>query len=68
MKTQISIGPLLCAALIVLKLLGKITISWLWVLSPIWIPLCILLPVLALCVYFYHRTTRSLLEELTRIK
>lgn len=29
---------LLGAVLVVLKLLGKITISWLWVLAPFWIP------------------------------
>ena len=26
---------------IVLKIMNVITISWLWLLSPIWIPLCI---------------------------
>ena len=29
---------LLCIVFIVLKLLGIITWSWLWVLCPIWIP------------------------------
>lgn len=37
---------LLALVFIVLKLLGKITWSWLWVLSPIWIPLCIILPLI----------------------
>jgi hypothetical protein len=68
MKTQISIWPLLCAVLIVLKLLGKITLTWGWVFAPVWIPLCIVLPACALCLYFYRRTTKSLLAELKSIK
>jgi len=31
---------------ITLKLLGKITWSWVWVLSPIWIPIVLLILVL----------------------
>jgi hypothetical protein len=38
----------LALALIVLKLLGFITLSWLWVLSPIWIPIAIFLVVVAI--------------------
>ncbi len=33
----IGFGGLLTIALIVLKLIGRITWSWWWVLSPIWI-------------------------------
>ena len=33
----IGFGGLLCLAFIVLKLCGVINWSWLWVLSPIWI-------------------------------
>lgn len=33
----ISFSTLLTIVFIVLKLLGKITWSWLWVLSPLWI-------------------------------
>lgn len=36
---QISFGGLLTIAFIVLKLMGTITWSWLWVLSPLWISL-----------------------------
>jgi len=35
---------------IVLKLLGKITWSWLWVLSPIWI--FVIIEILLLIIYF----------------
>lgn len=35
----------LCIVFIVLKLLGKITWSWLWVLSPMWIPIAIVLSI-----------------------
>lgn len=38
---------LLFATLVILKLLGKITISWLWVFSPIWIPFGVFLTVVA---------------------
>ena len=45
--TSASIGflDLLAIVFIVLKLLGKITWSWWWVLAPIWIPLVIILGV-----------------------
>jgi hypothetical protein len=38
----------LTIAFIVLKLIGEITWSWAWVLSPIWIPLAIV--IVLLCV------------------
>lgn len=38
----------LSAVLIVLKLLGKISISWLWALAPIWIPFGLGIVVIAL--------------------
>lgn len=38
---------LLTIVFIVLKLTGIISWSWVWVLSPVWISLCILLLVLA---------------------
>lgn len=41
------VWPLLTAVLVVLKLLGLITISWLWVFSPLWLPLALVLAVLA---------------------
>ena len=43
---------LLTIVFIVLKLLGKINWSWLWVLSPIWIStaLCILICVVAFII------------------
>ena len=37
----ISFCGLLAIVFITLKLLGKITWPWLWVLSPLWIPLAI---------------------------
>jgi membrane protein YdbS with pleckstrin-like domain len=41
---------LLTVAFIVLKLIGIIKWSWLWVLSPIWIPLAVLLIVVILVI------------------
>lgn len=37
---------ILLAAFIVLKLCGVITWSWLWVLSPLWIPIALVLVIL----------------------
>lgn len=41
---------LLAIVFIVLKLIGKIDWSWLWVLSPLWIPIAIALVVFAIVV------------------
>jgi hypothetical protein len=38
----IGIGGLLLVAFVVLKLCKVITWSWLWVLSPLWIPLAVI--------------------------
>ena len=37
---------ILLVAFIVLKLCGVITWSWLWVLSPLWIPIALILVIL----------------------
>lgn len=42
-KGRIGFCDLLALAFIVLKLLGKITWSWLWVLCPIWIQLVLMI-------------------------
>ena len=39
----IGIGGLLAIVFIVLKLTNVISLSWLWVLAPIWIPVAIVL-------------------------
>ena len=41
----ISFGAMLTIVFIVLKLVGVITWSWLWVLSPLWISLALFLVV-----------------------
>jgi len=46
MKINIWFTGLLTTAFIVLKLLGKIGWSWLWVLSPAWIPVAVFLSVI----------------------
>jgi len=45
---------LLTIVFIVLKLLGKITWSWLWVLSPLWIPT--LLVIVFVIIYLVVRS------------
>lgn len=45
----IGFAGLLAIVFIVLKLLGKITWSWLWVLAPLWIPMAIVILVLIFC-------------------
>lgn len=44
---------LLQVAFIVLKLVGTIDWPWVWVLAPTWIPMLILLVVLAVFAIFY---------------
>lgn len=52
-KSQSSHGVgfagLLTLVFIVLKLIGKITWSWWWVLSPVWISIALAIVVMALC-------------------
>lgn len=42
---------LLTIVFITLKLLDKITWSWLWVLSPLWIPTCIILIIFFIIIF-----------------
>lgn len=52
---------LLCIVFITLKLLNVISWSWLWVLSPIWIPVSIVLTIFVivfLIVLIYDLTKR----------
>lgn len=42
-KTTVGLADLLLVTFIVLKLCGVIAWSWWWVLSPLWIPLLIVL-------------------------
>jgi hypothetical protein len=55
-KTTLTFCDLLTVAFIVLKLTGVITWSWWWVLSPIWIPLAIVLIVFIIVVIIASRT------------
>ena len=52
-KGGIGFGGLLTIAFIVLKLVGVIKWSWLWVLSPIWIPLVIVIILLIVLKIFF---------------
>lgn len=45
-KGGISFSGLLFIVLLVLKLVKVISIPWVWVFAPLWIPLCIVLVVL----------------------
>lgn len=42
-NVNMNIAGLLLVALIILKLCNIVTISWLWVFSPLWIPLGLVL-------------------------
>lgn len=46
---------LLTIAFIVLKLLGIITWSWVWVLSPIWIDAILVIVLLVVLFFMYRR-------------
>ena len=53
MRTTISISPMFIVfVLTLLKLLDVINISWLWVFSPIWLPMLIFVAMLILIVIF----------------
>ena len=39
--SDVSLATVLLIIFVVLKLTGLINWSWLWVLSPIWIPICL---------------------------
>lgn len=47
---------LLTIAFIVLKLIGYISWSWWWVVSPIWIPLVLIIVILAVVFFFMWAT------------
>lgn len=64
----VSLGTALTVAFVVLKLMGIIHWSWLWVLSPLWIPLIVvgvllllMLPLLliGLCIAAARPTPKS---------
>ena len=50
----IGFGSLLLLTFIILKLVGVIDWSWWWVLSPIWIPVVLLLTVSVLLFVVYR--------------
>ena len=43
------IGTILAVIFMVLKLTGNIDWSWVWVFAPIWVPLALVLVILAIC-------------------
>jgi hypothetical protein len=51
-SSGIGFTGLLTIALIVLKLLGVINWSWLWVLSPMWISVALVLVICILMIIF----------------
>jgi Flp pilus assembly protein TadB len=52
--TGIGFSQLLAIAFIVLKLTGVITWSWLWVLSPLWIPFAVALLIVFVWLIFLY--------------
>lgn len=50
-SSGIGFGGLLLLSFIILKLTKVITWSWIWVLSPLWIPVSIALVVIAVWAY-----------------
>lgn len=49
----ISFCSLLTIVFITLKLIGKITWSWWWVLSPLWIPFAIVIGIIVIMLIAY---------------
>ena len=60
-SSSISFCGLLAIAFIVLKLTKVISWSWLWVLSPLWIPLALALVIFI--VYFILKLIQGILES-----
>ena len=62
-NVNIRLGDSLCITLglvfIVLKLLGVITWSWLWVLSPFWIPFVIGIILIILLIIFGKKVNNN---------
>lgn len=48
-----SLSSVLTVVFIVLKLIGTITWSWLWVLAPTWISIVLSLIAFIIMIYFY---------------
>jgi hypothetical protein len=49
------LGSVLLVVFVVLKLTDNIDWSWWWVLSPIWIPLCLVIVLAAVVVWLNNR-------------
>ncbi len=55
-KKGLDLSEVLLVVFIILKLTGFIQWSWLWVLSPLWIPWCIgILILIVLGIFFFVR-------------
>lgn len=54
-KGGVGFCGLLTIVFIVLKLLGKIDWSWIWVLSPLWIPFVLWVVVVVLIIGFFYK-------------
>lgn len=63
-SSGVSLGTVLLVVFVVLKLTGVIAWSWLWVLSPMWIPFTILLLGLAI-IWSFRAATRMTLKQST---
>lgn len=50
-KIPVWFWPSLAAVFVVLKLVGVITWSWVWVLGPLWIPIALYLSLVILTVF-----------------
>ena len=57
---------LLGVAFIVLKVMGHITWSWVWVLVPFWIPLCLALLIVAALLFIIAIAARGLVTEASK--
>lgn len=62
----IGFTSLLLIAFIVLKLCNVIDWSWWWVLSPFWIPVALVLPLLGY-QYYKHRQETKIFRDLKKI-
>lgn len=57
-SSGIGLSGVLLVVFIVLKLTGVIDWSWLWVLSPLWIPMVLFLSFVAITALFVSKSSR----------
>lgn len=63
-SSGLGLSSVLTIVFVVLKLVGVINWSWIWVLSPIWIDLIlVVLLIIGLCIYEIYKEIQYVFKE-----